>query len=290
MPLDFTLNKYVEIITAISESGYQVITISDYISLPKLPDKFIILRHDVDIDSDYQVKFAELEHNLGLRTSYYFRYVKNVYREEAIDKVFKLAHEVGYHYEVFTKAKGNEDVARNLFREELAVFQQNWGSKTVCPHGGSFIDNIEGYALKDVIKLIPKFFSRKSVFSSWSNFDLWGKNKFTDFRIIGDAYRSIDFSDILYLSDTGRSWDRRFKRLDKVDSNINPLYDIRKSDEIIELIKKGEVNRIYLLIHLEQWKNNLIDWVSWYIAQLIRRNGKKLIFKMKQSNPPHSNK
>jgi hypothetical protein len=281
MALDFTLKKYIEIINAISKSGYQVITISDYISLPKLPEKFIILRHDVDIDSDYQVKFAELEHNQGIHSSYYFRYVKNVYKKDAIDSVYHLGHEVGYHYEVFTKAKGDEKKAIDLFRSELTVFKENWGSKTVCPHGGSFIDNIDGYALKDIIHLIPKFFSKKSVFSSWSNFDLWGKNKFDDFQIIGDAYRSIDFSDILYLSDTGRSWDRRFKRLDKVDSNINPHYNIRKSDEIIDLIKKGEVNKIYLLIHFEQWKDNFYDWVSWYIAQLIRRNGKKLIFRMK---------
>jgi len=281
MSLDFSLNKYVEIITAISESGYQVITISDYISLPILPEKFIILRHDVDIDSDYQVNFAELEHNRGIHTSYYFRYVENVYKKEVIDTIYNLGHEVGYHYEVFTKTKGDEDKAKDLFREELAVFQQNWSSGTVCPHGGSFMDNIDGYALKDIIKLIPKLFSGKSVFSSWSNFDLWSKNKFEDFQIIGDAYRSIDFSDILYLSDTGRSWDKRFKRLDKVDSNINPRYNIRKSDEIIDIIKKGEVNKIYLLIHLEQWKDNLFEWVSWYLAQVIRRNGKKLIFKMK---------
>jgi len=283
MKLDFTLGKYVEIISAISKSDYQVITISDYISLPKLPNKFIILRHDVDIDSDYQVKFAKLENDLDIHTSYYFRYVQNVYKKSAIDIIYHLGHEVGYHYEVFTKTKGDEDLAKELFRIELDVFKKNWYSKTVCPHGGSFIDNIEGYALKDVIKLIPKFFSKKSVFSSWSNFDLWNRNTFEDFQIMGDAYRSVDFSDILYLSDTGRSWDKRFKRLDKVDSKINPLFNIRKSDEIIDLINKGEVNKIYLLIHFEQWKDNFYDWVSWYIAQLIRRNGKKLIFRMKNS-------
>jgi len=284
MILDFTFKKYEEIITAVSESEYQVITISDYITLPKLPERFIILRHDVDIDSDYQVKFAEMEHQKGIHTSYYFRYIPNVYSKYTIDKIHNLGHEVGYHYEVLTKAKGDENKALELFRIELNIFKENWNSVTVCPHGGSFIDNIEGYVLRDIIKLIPKIFSSKSVFSSWSNFDLWGKNKFEDFQIIGDAYRSIDFSDILYLSDTGRSWDKRFKRLDKVDSSINPFYSIRKSDEIIDLIQRGEVNKIYLLIHFEQWKDNFFNWASWYIAQLIRRSGKKLIFSMKNNN------
>jgi hypothetical protein len=283
MNLDFTLKKYLEIITAIRESGYQVLTISDYLTLPSLPEKFIILRHDVDIDPFYQVQFAAIEHSMSIRSSYYFRYVKKVYRKDVIDKIHGMGHEVGYHYEVYTKTKGDEALARELFREESSVFRQNWGSKTVCPHGGSFIDNIDGYALKDIFRLIPKLVSGKPLFSAWSNFDLWERNKLEDFQVIGDAYRSVDFSDILYLSDTGRSWNKRFKRLDKVESKINPLYNIRKSDEIINLIKKGEVKKIYLLVHFEQWKDSFSGWLSWYAAQLIRRNGKRLIFPMRKT-------
>ena len=284
MNLDFTRNKYVEIIDAIVRSGYQVLTVSDYLSGSQLPEKYIILRHDVDIDSFYQVQFAELEHHHGLRSSYYFRYVRDVYNKDAIDKIHKLGHEVGYHYEVMTKAKGDVNKALELFKSELNVFRENWDTKTICPHGGSFVENVDGYGLKNIIFLVPKLFSHKHLFSSWSNFDLWQNNKFEDFQITGDAYRSIDFSDILYLSDTGRSWDQRFKRLDRVNSRINPLYNIRKSDEIIRLLEKGEVKGIYLLVHFEQWKDNILDWLSWYAAQMIRRNGKRLIFRMKKGN------
>ncbi len=111
---------------------------------------------------------------------------------------------------------------------------------------------------------------------------MWDKNSFEDFGIIGDAYKSIDFSEILYLSDTGRSWDNKYKRLDKVNSRVNPNFNIRKSDDIIDVIKKGAADNIYLLVHFEQWKNNFWDWLSWYAAQIVRRTGKKIIFKMKQ--------
>jgi hypothetical protein len=110
---------------------------------------------------------------------------------------------------------------------------------------------------------------------------MWKENKFDDFGIIGDAYKSVDFSDIMYLSDTGRSWDQRYKRLDKVDSSINPLFDIKSSNDIIDVIEKGEVNKIYLLVHFEQWKDNLFDWLGWYAAQVIRRTGKRIIFRNK---------
>lgn len=282
MSLDFTLAKYREIVDAIAGSEYKVLTIKDYILSSRLPEKYIIIRHDVDLDPHYQVRFAELEHQSGIHTSYYFRYVEKIFKKDVIDKVCSLGHEIGYHYEVFTKARGDEKAAMEMFRDEIAVFKKHWDIVTVCPHGGSFVDHTDGYDLKGIIRLIPKMLSKKSVFSKWVNFDIWEKYRFDEFGIIGDSYKSFDFSNILYLSDTGRSWDIRFKRLDKVNSNVNPHFPVRKSDEIIEIIRSGKVNKIYLLVHFEQWKDNFTDWLSWYAAQIIRRTGKKILFGMKK--------
>ena len=66
-----------------------------------------------------------------------------------------------------------------------------------------------------------------------------------------------------------------------MDSHITPHFNIRKSDEIIDVIRKGSTDKIYLLVHFEQWKDNIIDWLTWYATQIIRRNGKKFIYKMK---------
>lgn len=278
MLLDFTLRKYNQIIEAIVTSDYKVVTIQDYIKAQPKPSKVIIIRHDVDLDPDYQLQFAEFESLHGIYTSYYFRHTAQVYKESVINKVQQFGHEIGYHYEVITKAKGDSEKAIQIFKTELIDFQNNWQSVTVCPHGGSFVENVDGYSLKNIIKLIPKLLSKSEVFSSWTNFSIWKENKFDDFGLLGDAYESIDFNDILYLSDTGRSWDGKYKRLDKVNSYVNPNHKITNSDDIIKVIKEGKVDKIYLLVHFEQWKDNLSDWISWYIAQLIRRNGKKILF------------
>lgn len=280
MNLDFSFKKYKEILSAISDSQYTIITIEEYILNTDLPDKYIIIRHDVDLDPNYQIKFAELEHSFNIRSSFYFRYIDKIYKKDIIDRISQLGHSVGYHYEVFTKAKGDPLLAITIFREELAHFKKNWACKTVCPHGGSFIDNTDGYSLKNMVKLIPKVLSGKKVFSKFTNFDIWDYHKFEDFGILGDAYRSVDFTNFLYLSDTGRSWDSRFKRLDRVKSDINPKFDIKASDGIIKVIQNQEADKIYMLVHAEQWKDNYLDWLGWYVAQLIRRMGKRVIFRM----------
>ena len=278
MALDFTFKKYAEILTAIAHSDYKVIKIADYIQHQKLPEKFIVIRHDVDLDPYCQLKHAELEHLHGIHTSYYFRYIDEVFNEKVINHIAQLGHEVGYHYEVFTKAKGDPVEAMKLFREEQRVFSKKWNASTVCPHGGSFVEDTDGYSFKHIIKLIPKVIAGKTVISKHVNLDMWKENKFADFGIIGDAYHSVDFSDILYLSDTGRSWQQRYKRLDKVESSINPKFNIRSSNDIIRVINNQEASKIYLLIHFEQWKDNFKDWMAWYAAQIVRRVGKRIIF------------
>ena len=141
-------------ISAIAESDFQVLKIADYIKRDAIPEKFVIIRHDVDLDPHCQVRFAELENDLDIHTSYYFRYIDKVFDENVIDRIFALGHEVGYHYEVFTKTGGDPVIATNLFREEQSVFTGRWQSETVCPHGGSFVDNTDGYSLENMIRLI----------------------------------------------------------------------------------------------------------------------------------------
>ena len=279
MSLDFSFKKYKEILYAITGSQYKIITIEEYIHNSNLPDRYIIIRHDVDLDPYCQVKIAELEHHLNIRSSYYFRYTDHIYKKDVIDQVHQMGHAVGYHYEVFTKAKGDPKKAISIFTEELANFRVNWACKTVCPHGGSFIDHTDGYTFKNMIRLIPTILSGGKVFTSYSNFELWDRFSFEEFGIIGDAYKSIDFTNFLYLSDTGRSWNNKYKRFDKVNSQINQGFNIKTSDDLIKVIRNHGADKIYLLIHAEQWKDSFIDWLGWYAAQLIRQAGKRIVFK-----------
>lgn len=277
--MDFTKEMYRKILVALKNNGYSFIPVKDFLTTSELPEKYAIIRHDVDVDPVVQLDFAKMESELEVRSSYYFRFIEDIFNEDIITAVEQEGHEVGYHYEVITKAKGDREEAMCLFKKELEEFQKRWDTRTICPHGGSFNPEFNAYSLSSIIKNAPKFlFNRKSLYAKWVNFNIWKDYRFEDFNLLGDAYDSIDFTNILYLSDTGRSWEKKYKRLDQVKSQVNKRIDIKNSRHMIQAIESGQFPAIYLLVHVEQWKDNFKDWLGWYISQLIRRSGKKIIF------------
>ena len=278
--MDFTANQYIKILQALRQQDYCFLRVKDYLIANRLPPRFVIIRHDVDLDPLVQLFFAKQEAAMGIRTSYYFRHIPSILNHEIITQINCLGHEVGYHYEVITKAKGDQEQALEFFREEVSEFQERWNCQTICPHGGAFNPAFNIYHLGAIIKNAYKFlFKRKGLFSQWNNFEIWRDYQYKDFNLLGDAYASIDFSDFLYLSDTGRRWKKKYKRLDHVNSPVTDQIEIHNSKHLIEIIQSGQYPKLYLLFHLEQWKDNLKDWTGWYLSQLIRRTGKKIIFK-----------
>ena len=57
---------------------------------------------------------AELEHELGIQSTYYFRF-PYTFKPEIIGKINDWGHEIGYHYDVLSKAKGDYEKAIKVF-------------------------------------------------------------------------------------------------------------------------------------------------------------------------------
>ena len=181
--MDFTHAKYEELCSAIVQSSYAAMSVKDYLSLSlslQPRKKVVILRHDVDRKPEKALKMAEIERELDMQATYYFRTTKGVFKAEIMQAIEKLGHEVGYHYEVLDKAKGNYGKAIEIFEAELKEFRKVCDVKTICMHGNPL--------------------------SKWTNKDVWAKYDFNDFDIIGEPYLSIDFDRVAYFTDTGRSW------------------------------------------------------------------------------------
>lgn len=257
---DFTLKKYELLLKAIKSTGYPVSTIFDFLKCP--PEKCIILRHDVDRAINRNLEMAKLEHRYGIKSTYYFRHIEETFKPEVILQMAKMGHEIGFHYEVMDKAKGNPEKAIEIFKKELEdlrkVTEGVTDVRTACMHGNPL--------------------------KPWSNRDLWKKYDFKDFGIAGEPYFSIDYSKVLYLTDTGRTWaDLKIRVKDTINrSGINAstgltnigLNSISSTDDVIQLIQSRKIPQICLLVHPNRWCEDYRGWTKELLFQNIKNVGK----------------
>jgi hypothetical protein len=72
------------------------------------------------------------------------------------------------------------ELALDDFRLNLEKLRKLYPVKTICMHG--------------------------SPLSKWDNRDLWKRYDYRDYGIIAEPYFDLDFDEVFYLTDTGRSW------------------------------------------------------------------------------------
>ncbi len=272
MKLDFTLNKYQELCDAISKSGYTALTVEKYLAEGDVPKKFIILRHDVDEEPEHALKMAKLENEFNIHSTYYFRYTKEVFRPNIIKTIHSLGHEIGYHYEVLSKSNGNYEHAYKTFENELNQFKSLCSITTIAQHGSPLLGELSATSFSGVYNIIKNFLNHKKVFTNLIEADLWKKYDFKKSGILGEAYTSINFNNIFYISDSGRDWNNAY-RIKDIVPDTNPLFSkikVNNTDDIINIVDKQKIDRIYILVHADQWRDNYIEWLNWYTLQYVR--------------------
>ncbi len=177
--MDFTLTAYNKLLKTLLQQGFSFQTFADFVLKPQ--DKSIVLRHDVDLFPLNSLKFAQIQAKENIIGSYYFRFVPGSYNEKIIKEIHNLGHEIGYHYETMDTCNGDIDHAYDLFSKNLEILRRLIPVKTICMHG--------------------------SPLSKYDNRLIWQKYDYRKLGIIGEPYFDIDFSKVLYLTDTGRRWD-----------------------------------------------------------------------------------
>ncbi len=97
-----SLSLYRQILISALDNGYKILNMVDFVDsfdnyeADKL-HPFLILRHDVDVDKNGAIKLCEIETNLGIRSSYYFRL--RTWDDKIVSTIAKYNHEIGYHNE-----------------------------------------------------------------------------------------------------------------------------------------------------------------------------------------------
>lgn len=292
---DFTVAMYRKLLFALKESGYSFRTFEEYSLSPG--KKIVIMRHDVDRRAQNALRLAEVESEMGIKGSYHFRSVSSSNVPEIISSIAGLGHEIAYHYEdmaLAAKMAGKEGsgsgeelatLAFESFRSNLAYFRTFYPVRVISMHGSP--------AQKTDNRLIWKYFD------------------YHECEILCEPYFDLDYSDMLYLTDTGRRWDGdRYNIRDKAlasnsdlrsagfalwkvkpirGSLLNMTNDaleknsrnkIHSTKEIILLAGSAALpDKLVVNTHPQRWDDSLIPWISELYLQLIKNQLKRFIIR-----------
>ena len=262
--MDFTPQAYQKLLLALKNAGYLFVTFEHYCAeQPK--ERHIILRHDVDLLPSRSLVLAEIEHSLDIKATYYFRIVPESNQPEHIRAIAGLGHEIAYHYEDLTLAKGNVELAYEKYKKHLDYFRQFYPVKTISMHG--------------------------SPASKYDNRDIWKTNDSRAYNIVGEPY--FDFIDEnvntdggkkFYFTDTGRMWDGdKFNVRDKaINRNEKSNVRVHTTEELAGfLTNNSAAHSVMINTHPQRWTNNKIGWWKELIVQSMKNVAKMILIKLR---------
>ncbi len=258
---DFTVSIYRQLLENLVNQNYVFQTYAEFTKSPA--QKTTILRHDVDARKQNSLLFAKIQHQHGIKATYYFRTVPESYDESVIKEIAALGHEIGYHYETMDTAKGNIDKAYDEFCRNLELFRKLTEIKTICMHG--------------------------SPLSKYDNRDIWKKYDYRKLGIIAEPYFDLDFNTVFYLTDTGRRWDGdkvsiRDKAM-KGAETTNPSFAKLKFKTTFDIIKAANSallpEKIMFTFHPQRWNDSISDWTKEFLIQNLKNTVKFGLVKLK---------
>ena len=259
--MDFTIDKYKELLEALTKH-----------------DGFSI-RHDVDLRPDYSLRVAQVEAEMGVKATYYFRTAPESYDEAVIKQIVSLGHMAGYHYECLTTCNGDMEAAYEDFCRNLEKLRKVVPISTACAHGS------------------PR--------SPWNSQSMWETTRLVgqadgtprdnetislrDIHALGIGYEPMldtDFSRTLYLTDTGRRWDGyKVSVRDKV-----PQYQeqwiieglvFHYTDDIIHALHNPDhpIHKydLHINTHPQRWMPFGLGWLKEATLQNVKNIAKRVI-------------
>jgi hypothetical protein len=174
----FSKEGYREVIINAITKGYNFLVFSQKDNIQK-GSKYCLMRHDIDTSLKCAIEMAEIEHSLGVRTTYFFmlrspaynlfsRYAFNV-----LKKISKMGHEIALHF----------DAAHPVINSSNLIVKVEEESRIL-----SYLCGQEIHAVS---------------FHQPSQFILKGDTLLPD---VINTYNKIQMKDWYYTSDSNRVW------------------------------------------------------------------------------------
>jgi hypothetical protein len=246
----FWLADYQRMLDALRTAGRQPQAVVDFLRMPS--PSAVILRHDVDRWPAKALQMAELETNVGVRATYYFRCgASGRFSRKTCRCIAKLGHEVGYHYEDLSRCRGDRAAARTSFGHNLSALRAIVPCVTVSMHG--------------------------SPLSAHNNGSLLDSADLAKWQLLGDASMSIQVHQPLYFTDAGGAWnDSRVNFRDvvgRMSAGIDPLNPAK----LTTFLRRQLEHPAYFNVHPERWAASGVQYLVSYLADTGARVVKALV-------------
>lgn len=254
--MDYTCRKYRKLLLALIAGDYKMVTFADYLK-GESGERFVILRHDVDLQPYNSLRMARMEAELGVFATYFFRTVSESWDEKVIKEIGSMGHEIGYHYESLTTCKGDVHKAYHDLTKNLERLRALAPVSTICMHGS------------------PR--------SPYDSKDIWKQYSYKELGISGEPYLDTDFSKVLYLTDTGRRWDGyKVSVRDKIEDYQEQWntkgWSFHSTDDIIKALKENKLpDQLMITTHPQRWNDFGIAWIKEYLMQNVKNIIKAVI-------------
>lgn len=221
-----SFDHYRFILEKAKENNYKILTCHDYFTnKDNLPDRYIILRHDIEHYPERALEFAKIEAEFNVNSTYYVRVHAEKYNifsfraYNSLKKIISLGNEIGLHAEPIDFSKTSGEESKIIFQKELDVLKLVLECEvhSVCPH----VD-----------------------WTEYNNLDFFKNNDLKEFGLKFQAYAPEFYDSHFYVSDGQHYYWKNYKNGTLLEQRLCPC----------KIIQQG-IYRLYVLTHPMNWFN-----------------------------------
>lgn len=222
MECNFTYRHYKETISLGKKLGFSFYCMHDFLK-EKPKNKFIVMRHDVDLSLKHALAMAKAEHSLGIRSTYFIRTKGpfNPFERKNIGivmQISKLGHEIGIHYELGSAPMNS---FKKIFLNDKKKLERLLGKK------------IFGAALHKTKNLHDKKLKKLNIAEGLLN----------EFGLEYDAYSDIFIKKMRYISDSAYRWREgcmcsHIKKESRLCILTHPIWWSNKTSSLVSIIEE----------------------------------------------------
>ena len=239
MIMDFTLDKYKELLDAFDDVGQ------------------VTLRHDVDKKPKNSLATAYIEREMGWEATYYFRAVPESFDPGIILHIASLGHQIGYHYESLATCKGNMEAAFDDFCRNLEKLRALVPVKKIVMHGS------------------PK--SKWDSRELWKHYDYHKLGITTEPYLDTDFSKVFYLTDTGRRWD-GYRVSVRDKIPEYQEQWECQGWVYHSTDDVIQAIRQGTFpNQVLVNTHPQRWTDNRYQWFKELTLQSAKNFVKRLV-------------